>query len=219
MTYEWAMGADESAVETEGAAEASEKPESLGVSPMVAKARAMSDQLLADRLSDVIADTWRLKDCYGPYCTFLADQTLAAKKVLLAEYERRQAMRPMPLVEEPVHTPAFARFRSAEALDTWANTNLHGNIYWAPKMYLKTAATTLEGAQGAQWMNAFILGSPILGVAVARQMGIRGILGMVLGAYGGMLAGTLLPLAIYTAAQVPAIAGGEKKESAAWLEA
>lgn len=212
------MGADDGALETQ---EAPEKPESLEVSPMVAKARAMSDQQLADQLSNVIADTWRLKDCYGPYCMFMTDQTLSAKKVLLAEYERRQALHQMPPVAEPVHTPAFARFRSAQAIDHWANTNLQGSFFWAPKMYLKTAATTLEGAQGAQWMNAFILGSPLIGVAVARQMGIKGIWGMVLGAYGGMLAGTLMPIAIYTAAQVPelTIKGSEEENNAAWLEA
>lgn len=170
-------------------------------------AHSMSDEDLVDTLNYLIAEGWRLKSCSGPYCMVQANRNHGQRKALVEEYRERQQQRDMPALKEPIHTLSYGRYKLAKSIINWSEKSLQSRIMWPVKVYVKAGAYAMEDIFGGRYLTMLILSSPLLGFWLARRFG-KSIFLDVLGGYTGMAIGALLPLALFSAAQLL----GEKKE-------
>ena len=209
-----ALGSDELVAPTEKVASMPTDELTIVDDPMsiISKkdAALMSDDDLTNTLNEAIAEGWRIKGCNGPYCIVQADKNAAVRLVLLAEYRRRQMSRQMPDLKEPIHTLAYGRYKLSKNVISWANHSLTGRVLWPVRVYTKASATALEDIIGSEYLTAFIVSSPIVGVWFLRKLGYSGIGALVVGGYLGMLAGALLPFGLFSLSN--ALGAAEEKD-------
>lgn len=170
----------------------------------------LQDRQLTDNLNESIAESWRIKGCSGPYCLVQAQRNQVIQTALLAEYRRRQMERQMPPIEEPVHTLAYGRYKLSKAIIGWANRSMTARLLWPVRVYLKTGATAIEDAIASKYLTVFIISSPIVGVWALKKLGYTGLGSMLVGGYLGMVAGAVLPMALYSFSQ--ALGAAEEKD-------
>lgn len=185
-------------------------PEDPRFAPPQETVSGYSDEELTQILNAAIAEGWRIKGCTGPYCMVQANRNHEIRLTLLNEYRRRQIERTMPPLVEPQHTLAYSRYKLSKTVLNWADSTLTGRLLWPVKIYMKAGATALEDIVGSQYLNIFIITSPLVGIYGVRRLGYSGLGAILFGGYLGMAMGAMLPMALFGLAQ--ALGAAEEKD-------